>query len=197
MNLPNQCSPTGASLRTFAEVEARLRSLLIAGLDGDSHAYALFLDGLSTHLRVFLRRRLAAADSDAQDVLQEILLAVHKSRQTYRMDSPLTAWAYAIARNKLMDFYRAQSRRAAFNNPLEFEAEPVACCATESANASRDVSDLLDGLPDRYRLPILHTKLHGYSVTETAKLTGLSTSAVKIGIHRGLKKLMSNISAAE
>jgi RNA polymerase sigma-70 factor (ECF subfamily) len=48
-------------------------------------------------------------------------------------------------------------------------------------------------LPDRYRLPILHTKLRGLSVTETAVLTGLTESAVKMGVHRGMKRLIAAI----
>ncbi|MBU2288439.1 MAG: RNA polymerase subunit sigma, partial [Gammaproteobacteria bacterium] len=53
----------------------------------------------------------------------------------------------------------------------------------------RDVAGLLDTLPDRHRLPIVHVKLEGLSVAEAARLTGMSESAVKVGIHRGLKAL--------
>jgi len=55
------------------------------------------------------------------------------------------------------------------------------------------LSKLLHELPERQRLPIMHVKLEGLSVTETAKMTGLSESAVKIGVHRGLKALAARI----
>ena len=65
--------------------------------------------------------------------------------------------------------------------------------ATEASDARRDLAGLLDTLPDRHRLPIVHVKLEGLSVAETARLTGMSESAVKVGIHRGLKALALKI----
>ncbi|MDL2424941.1 RNA polymerase subunit sigma, partial [Pseudomonas sp. BAgro211] len=64
---------------------------------------------------------------------------------------------------------------------------------SEPAQASRDLGKLLQQLPDKQRLPIVHVKLEGLSVEETASLTGLSSSAVKVGIHRGLKALANII----
>ena len=59
------------------------------------------------------------------------------------------------------------------------------------AASRRDLARLLDTLPDRYRLPIVLVKLEGRSVAEAAEATGMSESAVKVGIHRGVKKLAS------
>ena len=176
--------------------EERLRSLFVAGLGGDAVAYRSFLDGLARHLRAFLRRRLAHARDDVEDILQETLLAVHNGRHTYRADQPLTAWVHAIARYKLMDFFRSHARREARNTPLDEDSELFASSDAEPAQARRDIGKLLEQLPDRHRLPILHVKLQGLSVAETAKLTGLSESAVKIGVHRGLKTLAIRIRGA-
>jgi RNA polymerase sigma-70 factor (ECF subfamily) len=63
----------------------------------------------------------------------------------------------------------------------------------EAAQARRDLGQLLQTLPERQRLPIVHVKLEGLSVAETARLTGLSESAVKVGVHRGLKALAARI----
>ena len=52
---------------------------------------------------------------------------------------------------------------------------------------------MLQTLPDKQRLPIEYVKLEGLSVVETARLTGLSESAVKVGVHRGLKALAARI----
>ena len=59
----------------------------------------------------------------------------------------------------------------------------------EAADAKRDVNTLLQQLPDNQRLPIVHTKLEGLSVTEAAAATGMSESAIKVGVHRGMKAL--------
>ncbi|MDH0746452.1 sigma-70 family RNA polymerase sigma factor [Pseudomonas sp. GD03842] len=176
--------------------EIRLQALFLAGQDGDERAYRAFLTDLSHHLRGFLRVRLSRQPGDVEDVLQEVLLAIHNARHTYREDQPLTAWVFAIARYKLTDFYRGRSRGDVFNDSLDDTAELFAEPELEPAQARRDLSRLLSGLPDRQRLPIMHVKLEGLSVTEAAKLTGLSESAVKIGVHRGLKALAARIRGA-
>lgn len=176
--------------------EMHLQWLFLAGQEGDERAYRTFLSELSGHLRRFLRTRMQRQSGEIEDVLQEVLLAVHNARHTYRVDQPLTAWVFAIARYKLMDFFRARSRSDVFNDALDDTAELFAEPELEPAQASRDMSKLLDELPDRQRLPIMHVKLEGLSVTETAKMTGLSESAVKIGVHRGLKALAARIRGA-
>ncbi|WP_414696623.1 sigma-70 family RNA polymerase sigma factor [Paraburkholderia sp.] len=174
-------------------VELRLRGLLIRSLDGDAASYRAFLQDLTGHLRALLRKRLHHLPHDIEDVVQEILLAVHNARHSWRPDEPLTAWLNAIARYKLADYLRARSRREALQDPFDDEAEIFAVSDTEPAEASRDVHKLLDQLPDRQRLPIVHTKLEGLSVEETSRLTGLSESAVKVGVHRGLRALALKI----
>lgn len=173
--------------------EARLRALLLAGLDGDATAYRAFLSELSGRLRAYLRKRLYQLQDEVEDIVQETLLAVHNARHTYRPEQPLTAWVHAIARYKLMDFLRARSRHDAHHDPLDEEHELFAACDEQPAQARRDIGALLEQLPDKQRLPIMHVKLQGLSVAETAQLTGLSESAVKVGIHRGLKALAATI----
>jgi RNA polymerase sigma-70 factor (ECF subfamily) len=173
--------------------EIHLQALFIAGLSGDEQAYRTFLSELSTHLRGFLRARLLRQPGEIEDLLQEVLLAVHNARQTYRADQPLTAWVFAIARYKLTDFFRGRSRHDVLNDSLDDVAELFAEPHLEPAQASRDLGKLLEQLPERHRLPIVHVKLEGLSVTETARMTGLSESAVKIGVHRGLKALAAKI----
>ncbi|SDI52107.1 sigma-70 family RNA polymerase sigma factor [Pseudomonas panipatensis] len=173
--------------------EAQLQALLLRGMDGDAAAYREFLVALGAHLRAFLRRRLAQRPAEVEDLLQEVLLAVHNARHTYRAEQPLTAWVQAIARYKLTDHFRAYARREALQDPLQADDELFASEDDEPAQASRDLARLLQQLPERQRLPIVHVKLEGLSVEETARLTGLSISAVKVGIHRGLKLLAGMI----
>ncbi|MBI0331441.1 sigma-70 family RNA polymerase sigma factor [Burkholderia plantarii] len=175
------------------QAEQALRQWLLAGLDGDEAAYRRFLGALSAHLRGFVRRRLASRPADVEDLVQEILLAVHDKRHTYRVGEPLTAWIHAIARYKLIDYFRAWSRQDALNESFDDESEWIAASDLEPSEARRDLGRLLDTLPDRQRLPIVHVKLEGLSVAETARMTGLSESAVKIGVHRGLKALAAKI----
>ena len=173
--------------------ESQLQALLLRGLAGDSTAYRAFLAALAVHLRGYLRRRLAQRPDEIEDLLQEVLLAVHNARHTYHEQGPLTPWVQAIARYKLADYFRAYARRDALHAPLEDDCELFAVSDEAPSEASRDLRLLLERLPARQRLPIVHVKLEGLSVDETARLTGLSSSAVKVGIHRGLKALASMI----
>jgi RNA polymerase sigma-70 factor, ECF subfamily len=177
----------------LADSEKRLHDLLVQALGGDTVAYHAFLKALSAHLRAYFRKRLFQRLDDVEDLVQETLLAVHNQRHTYRTDQPLTAWVHAIARYKFIDLLRARASREALTDPLDDELEMFAASDTDAAEAKKDLNQLLAGLPDRQRLPIVHVKLEGLSVVEAAQLTGMSESAIKIGVHRGLKALAAKI----
>ena len=173
--------------------EARLRELLVRGLAGDAAAYHAFLTDLSARLRAFLRRRLSGSPDDVEDLVQESLLAVHNQRHTYDAGQPLTAWVHAIAKYKLVDLLRRRAGRDSVTDPLDDHLDILAAADTDAGDARRDLATLLDALPERQRLPIILMKLEGRSVVETARLTGMSESAVKVGVHRGLKALAAQI----
>lgn len=173
--------------------EDRLRDLLVRGLAGDAAAYHAFLKDLSTHLRAFLRMRMSGLPDEVEDLVQESLLAVHNQRHTYDPGQPLTAWVHAIAKYKLVDLLRRRAVRELRNDPLDDVLDILAHNDSETDAARLDVTKLLLRLPDRQRLPIVHMKLEGLSVVETARVTGMSESAVKVGVHRGLKALAAMI----
>jgi RNA polymerase sigma-70 factor (ECF subfamily) len=169
--------------------EIRLKDLLVRGLEGDAAAYHVFLKELSAHLRGFLRRRLTRLPDQVEDLVQETLLALHNQRHTYDTAQPLTAWVHAIARYKLIDMLRRRAIHDALNDPLDDDLLLAAHSDADATDARRDIGKLLARLPDGQRLPIVYTKLEGLSVTEAAARAGMSVSAVKVGVHRGLKAL--------
>ena len=177
----------------MTEREDRLRDLFVRGLAGDGPAYHAFLKELAPHLRAFFRKRLARIPDEVEDLVQEVLLAVHNQRHTYDPGQPLTPWAHAIAKYKFVDFLRRRARGEGLTDPLDDEMEMFSAADSEAAEARRDLAKLLETLPDRHRLPIVHVKIEGLSVAEAAALTGMSESAVKIGVHRGLKALAAKI----
>ena len=172
------------------QVESTLRAQLLLALAGDGSAYTQFLTGSGARLRSYFRRRLTAFPDDVEDLVQETLLAIHNQRHTYRADQPVTVWLHAIARYKLIDSLRARSARAAISVPLDDDAiDALADEAPVAAECRRDLLALLAGLPDRFRLPIVYVKVEGLSVAEASARSGMSESAIKVGIHRGLKRL--------
>jgi RNA polymerase sigma-70 factor (ECF subfamily) len=179
------------------EGEDKLRALLLQGLAGDAGAYQRCLKDLGAHLRAFFRRRMASLPDDIEDLVQETLLAVHNQRHTYQSNQPLTAWVHAIARYKLVDLFRSRGVREALNDPLDDELQVFAASDLDASDARRDLGQLLSQLPDHMRLPIMHMKLEGLSVIETAQATGMSESAVKVGVHRRLKALAALIGVSK
>ncbi len=176
-----------------ATVEARLKALLLQGLDGEASAYRSFLAELGAYLRGFFRKKLFGLPDEVEDLVQETLLAIHSQRHTYRIGQPLTAWVHAIARYKLADLLRSHYGRERLHDPLDDEMQLFAINDIDAADAKRDLHALLDTLPERQRALIVHMKLEGLSVRETSRVTGVSESAVKVGVHRALKTLAAKI----
>lgn len=176
--------------------EQRLRALLLAGLDGAGPAYHAFLKEMTAHLRAYFRRRLTGLPDEVEDLLQETLLALHNQRHTYDSAQPLTAWVHAIAKYKLIDMLRRRSHREQLHEPLDAHDTLFASSDHDATEARRDLAVYLDRLPSQQRLPIIHMKLEGLSVSEAAALTGMSESAIKVGVHRGLKALAALFGAS-
>lgn len=139
-------------------------------------------------------RRLSAMPDDVEDLVQESLLAIHNKRHTYDRTQPLGAWVNAIAKYKLVDFLRRRGIRESLNDSMEDASELFAYSNADAVDARRDIMKLLDRLPESQRMPIIHTKLEGLSVEEAAEITGMSESAIKVGVHRGLKRLAAMVS---
>lgn len=170
---------------------------MLRGRDGDAAAYHGFLNALTAHLRAYFRRRLGAWPDEGEDLVQEALLAIHNQRHTYDSGQPLTAWVHAIAKYKLVDLLRRRAAKERRTLPLDTvsdnAAEFLSTADGEAAEARSDLHKLLAQLPDRQRLPIIRTKLEGLSVAEAAMVTGMSESAIKVGVHLGLKALAALI----
>ncbi len=173
--------------------ELRLHALFLQGLDGDAQAYRHFLQATAPHLRAFLRRRLGSWPDEVEDLVQESLLAIHNQRLSYDTGVPLTAWIYAIAKYKLIDWLRRHGRRVSLLEPLVDEHALFSSADQDAGEARRDVAKLLAMLPAKQRDAIICTKLEGWSVRETASALRMSEAAVKVSVHRGLKTLASKL----
>ncbi len=169
--------------------EAQYRAWMLAALAGDGRIYKLLLEALTRHLRAYFGRRLDPAA--AEDAVQETLIAMHSRRDTYDPALPLTAWVYGIARYKLLDEFRRSKRRAQI--PLDEAPVLFAAEETEAAMARRDVGRLLARLPEGRRKLVNAVKLEGESVTDIAARTGMTESAVKVGVHRALKAMQDDV----
>jgi RNA polymerase sigma-70 factor (ECF subfamily) len=175
----------------LSEAEATLKALMLRGLDGDAAAHAQLLSAMGRYLRGYFARRLGAGAADVEDLVQETLLAIHAKRATYDRGQPFTAWAYTIARYKLIDAFRRQKLRK--TEPLEAADQIFAAESVDEGEARLDLADLLSSLPARQRAVLEDVKLLGLSTEEAAAKAGMSGSAVKVSVHRSIKALAKRV----
>ncbi len=169
---------------------------MLAGLEGDAAAHKALPEKLSRHLRAYFKGQLARAGRgpvDSEDLVQETLIAIHTRRHTYDRSQLLTPWVYAIARYKLVDYLR-RTKASMKDVPIEEAEEVLAHDDPAAVESAFDLDNLMSHISPKARQAIQYVKLEGLSVSEAAARSGMSQSAVKVSIHRGLKALALLIS---
>ena len=175
------------------DMETHLHALMLASLDGDGRAYRSLLEALRGPLVRYYSARLGAAlAANCDDLVQDTLMAIHTRRLTYDRGQPLTAWVFAIARYKLIDHFRRHKPRATV--PLEDDVAIFASDDAGDAMARRDVDVVLGSIPARPAALIRQVRVDGATIAEAAEKAGMTESAVKVSIHRGLKALTARFS---
>lgn len=183
--------------------EDRWTSAMRAARRGHSTAYADLLREIAEMLQGLTRARLIRLGLDAQeaeDVVQETLIALHQKRDTWDERRPILPWIYAIARYKLLDAVRSLSRARRRTDGASLEDFADLECASIEASArdilDGDVERLVASLPRRERGVVAALGLEGLSVAATAARFALSEVAVRVAFHRGLARLsrMANAS---
>ncbi|MBB5745949.1 sigma-70 family RNA polymerase sigma factor [Brevundimonas variabilis] len=167
--------------------ETQLKALMLRGLDGDAGSWRVLLTDMGAHLRPFFARRLFNGGADAEDLVQETLIAIHAKRATWDRNQAFTAWAFAIARHKLIDHLRRQGRRP--THPIDEASDLFAEHTVEDGATQADLSRCLALLPARQRRLIEDVRLRGLTVAEAAANHGYTVTAAKVSIHRSMKSL--------
>lgn len=171
------------------DFETGLKPLWLRAQCGDEAAYRLALQRIAARLRAYLRRRMQALPDEVEDLVQDTLLALHLQRGTYDPSLPVSAWVLAIARHKLVDLWRRRGRRDDMHDTLDDVDDTALVAAADGHDTQRDLATLLQALPAAQRDAIVLTKLEGLSVAEASQRTGASVAAIKVQVHRGLKRL--------
>jgi RNA polymerase sigma-70 factor (ECF subfamily) len=170
--------------------EEEWASWMRSAIAGNSRAYHKLLTAITPHLRVIVRRRcdqFGAPTSEAEDVVQEVLLAIHLKRGTWDPARPLGPWLSALVRNKLVDSLRRRGRR--IDIPLEDVEATLENDERLSASDRMDVEQILAKLGDRQRTIVQSISIEGTSVRETADGLKMTEVAVRVSLHRALKAL--------
>lgn len=173
----------------MSERETQWAALMRRANAGDAAAYDACLHDFARALRAYVRRGLARAglEADTEDVVQEILIAVHLKRQTWDESRPVGPWLYTIARYKTIDNLRRRGSRVEV--PVEDLADVLAAEAGPEPGREGDVSRSLATLPERQRDVVQSIAVDGDSISQTAARFKMSEGAVRVALHRGLAAL--------
>lgn len=169
-----------------------------AAQTGDAEAYDHLLRELIPALRGFARSRLGDPSS-AEDVVQNVLLSIHKARHTYRPERRFAPWLWTIARNAVTDAHRARGVRAHREVSLLESDLPADGDAARDVTASLPLSPALtralESLPPSQRQAVELLHIHQLSVAEAAERVGVTPGALKVRAHRGYRALRGILQA--
>jgi len=170
-----------------------LAALMQRSLAGDAQAYAGLLKETATLLRPYLAKRLYAGN-EVDDVLQEILISIHKARHTYDGERPYKPWVYAIAKYRLQDHLRAHYADHLHGAEDLSELEEILPDdVTESGFNYESISREVDKLPEKQATILRLMHQEGYTAREVAEKLGMNESAVKVSAHRAYKILKEKL----
>jgi len=161
---------------------------------GDGEAYHRLLKAITPVLRAASRRGLARAGQppdQAEDIVQEILLAVHLKRHTWDANAPFAPWLFAIARNKLIDMLRRRGRRVFVN--IDDFSETLADAPPAPTVSHGEVEAQLKTLPQRQRDVLQSIAVEASSIKQTAEKFSMSEGAVRVALHRALSSLTAKL----
>ncbi len=169
--------------------------LMAAYVQGEARAFGELFERYAPMLLRIMRRQIRSED-DAQEIVQQTFLQLHRARRDFDADRRLRPWLMTIAYNLRREYFRRRSRKP--EAPLEHEppASSRGGDVLERKQEARRVQSALATLPDGQREVIVMHWFEEMSFPEVAEVLGLSVSAVKVRAHRGYKALRLALEAA-
>lgn len=183
---PDQEISSMAATHSPARSQPALEELMVEYQKADSVATTTLIELLSPQLYRFFAAQMGSRP-DAEDMLQEVWLRIHRARHTYRAGEPLLAWVYAIARRVRVDNYRKRHRLAM--REVATDVLPDVPDPEQRQDQLPRFDDLVASLPESQREVLIMLKVNGLSVEEIARATSSTIGAVKQKAHRAYEKL--------
>jgi len=165
--------------------------LLAAAQQGDAAAYRLFLVSVTPFVHALVRQRFWHADG-TEDVVQDVLLTVHRIRHTYEPGRPVKPWLAAITARRAIDAARRRGRIGAreVSDAITYEtfADPEAN-KPHAGDTARALQRMTGALSPAQQEALELVKLKEMSLTEASAVSGQSVASLKVNIHRAMKKM--------
>ena len=167
--------------------------------NGDGQAYQSLLLAILPRVRAIVGRRVSDP-TRAEDVVQEVLLSVHKNRHTYDPKLKFAPWLHIIAQRRTLDYlrkiYRQGAREVLVDEYPETFMVDGANTIEDEALAFDDIDRLkaaMDKLPPGQRRAVDLLKLQEMSLKEASAASGMTVASLKVSMHRGLKALRAEM----
>jgi RNA polymerase sigma-70 factor (ECF subfamily) len=187
-----------APIAVTETTDGALSALMAASQGGDRRAYQALLRACEPYAAAAIRRQGVPPDRVA-DVVQEVLLTIHRARATYDPMRPFLPWLRAIATRRAIDALRTHSRSAGrevadddayLNHP---GSDPAADAGLDRADQARLLADAIATLPPGQREAVELLALRERSLEEAAGMTGRSKGALKVNLHRAIQALRQRL----
>jgi RNA polymerase sigma-70 factor, ECF subfamily len=179
-----------------AEQDRAWSALMRAAQDGDAAAYTRLLREVAPFVRALARRRFRDEDA-VEDVVQDVLLSLHRVRNTYDPARPFKPWLAAIASRRLVDALRRKIRTAGRevqdDDAYETFADPQSNKEVEANAAAQLVAAAVESLPPGQRQALELLKLREMSLIEASAVSGQSVASLKVAVHRAIKSLRARL----
>ena len=176
--------------------EHALTLLMAASQHGDRTAYEALLHSLGHVVTLYVRRRVGATPW-VDDVVQDVLMSIHRARHTWNPERPFAPWFYAVMHSRLVDAIRRHKRTSTWEEPMDAVPPVVWSRSAEAETIARaDLAQAMRQLSPAQRVVIERLKLQEMTVRQVAEETGMSEANVKVIAHRGyavLKKFLAGI----
>src|SRR5215471_10163225 len=187
--------PAQPDLET-ADTDLRWSRLMATAQDGDREAYRRLLGEIVPFVRAIVARQHRMPDR-AEDVVQDVLLTLHRVRHTYDPGRSFKHWLAMIARRRSIDALRRRLRLGSLevSDDIAYEtfADPRANRMIETREAGEGLRAAVAGLPERQRQALELVKLREMSLREASQASGISVAALKVNVHRALKALRARL----
>lgn len=174
---------------------------MAAAQRGDAAAYECLLVSLIPVLRGFVRRR-GVDPAHVEDVVQEILLLIHRARHTWQPDRPFDPWMWSVARNASTDALRRQTRERSRSERMPEDGEEAIHARADgdgrpidpeqilsASELTPELTDALQALSPTQREAVELLYIEQLSVADAAARAGVTTTALKVRAHRGSRSL--------
>lgn len=174
----------------MATRDETLTAMMRAAVSGDAEAYRELLRALTMHLRPLARAacaRVGLPQGDVEDMVQDVLLAIHLKRHTWDPSTSLGPWLRAIVRHKVIDGFRRRGRREEV--PIDDFLDILPAEQAEPSPSREALERYTGALAGKQRDVVRSIGMNGESIAQTAARMGMSEGAVRVALHRGLSTL--------